>query len=251
MGQDPDLAGIDPTPGTPRPGSVRSAAPVLTAAWCPRSCLGVPPSLANLVSERDGRAAYRARTWVKRITLRVRGALQGRWPGCAPQRRPAAPLLLQVRKGSTTLNDITLTDHWLDEERFVASLTLFFEGGLLIIDDVEASSEHDDWDSLAQPVHRSGASIHVGVRSAGSGPVRVDVFRGSDLPPYTRGMIQGLNDNVEMPSGVIEVRDSAEDQGTVVHLGEDSRTRVQVLLGLDSAGEVDHVVVSIGALGTS
>ena len=56
-------------------------------------------------------------------------------------------------------------------------------------------------------------------------------------------MIKGLNENLDMPAGVVEVRDSAEDQGTVVHLGEDSRTRIRVLLGLDFDGEVDHVVV--------
>lgn len=121
---------------------------------------------------------------------------------------------------------MTLTDSLL------ASFTVPFEHGLLVVEDSATSATHDSWDAATEPVHVDDDSIYLAVQASVDGPVTVEVHDSEISDAGLTEMTLRFSGDVRVDSRELKVSDS--DNLAVLSLRtKDGHVRLEVFVDDD------------------
>jgi hypothetical protein len=111
----------------------------------------------------------------------------------------------------------------------LGSFVMFFDHGLLMIEDSESRAAHEGWDAAIQYVHFDQDSLYVAVQSVVDGPVSVSAYL-DDVPSgETEGLVDAYSGEFDSNSGRFRIHDS-DDRVVLTVAGRRGRNRLTVFV---------------------
>ncbi|NJP35695.1 hypothetical protein [Micromonospora thermarum] len=129
------------------------------------------------------------------------------------------------------------------DANLLGSFVMFFDHGLLVIEDAESGAAHEDWDAASEYVHFDQDSLYVAVQSVVDGAVAVTAYRDSAPSHETEGLVEAFSGEFDSEFGRFRIHDS-DNRAVLTITGRRGRNRVTVLV--DEFNWAARVVVTIG-----
>lgn len=125
---------------------------------------------------------------------------------------------------------------------FRGEFTVYFQHGMLIIEDPESRARHQEWGESASLVSIEPDSIYLGVIPSVDGPVKVSVYDEPAPSEEVRDLESRFSGNIHTKHGVLRVHDPEDSVSLIVQC---SKSTVGIRIYANGGDWIERVLLEL------